>query len=261
MSRLPLYLFLIPAIYLFGCKPRTEDLLFSVNTDKRVREILENAIMTSGGQEKWYDLRKIKFDKVTQLFDSTGRLESSIDQHHRYHLFPKHILEIIWQDSLGNHQLMLRNNDVEKYLNGHRDDQLDSNATKHQLLAAEYAVLLPFKLLDPGIHFTYEGRDTFDGETVHIVRAQYQPETVTTYNTSDVWWHYINADNFVYEGYKVKHEDHYSLVINDEFTTIDELMLPHRRRSYLLDSSGKKLFKRADYLYHNYHIRLGEDRK
>lgn len=260
MSRKCFYLFLIPAIYLSGCTSQTDKELFSRNTDEKVREVLRGAIETAGGWNAWNRLRKIKFDKMTQLYDATGQTEVKTEQHHRYQLFPKHILEIIWQDSTGNHQLMLRHGKVEKYINGRKDPQVDSVSARNDLLASEYAVLLPFRLLDPDIHFSFEGTDTLSDETVYIVRAQYEPGKNGSQQEPDIWWHYFNTENYTHEGYCVKHKDHYSLVINDDFTRVDKFIFPNRRTSYRVDESGRRLYKRADYHYQNYQVRMEDHR-
>lgn len=253
MSRTIFYLLFIPAIYLTGCESKQDNVLLSLATvDKNVKDLLSKALEKAGGISDWQSLAKIKFDKVTKLYDENGILERRTDQHHRYHLKPKKILEIIWQDSTGNHQLMLRNDQVEKYINGKVSTFLDSVAARENLLAAEYAALLPFKLLDPGMVLSYQGLDSVAGVIVHVLQARMQEENN---NERDIWWHYFNSESFLHTGYRVKHEDHISLVLNDDFVTVDQFMLPGRRTSYRVDESDNILYKRADYQYDNYSLR------
>ena len=258
MSRTLFYLLCLPAIYLLGCKSQSKEILLDLHLDSQIKEIIEGAINKAGGFGVWQNLAKIKFDKVTELYDSLGHTELRTDQHHRYHIRPKHILEIIWQDSTGNHQLMLRNNQLEKYVNGSEDPDIDSTAGHNMLLSAEYAALLPFKLLDIGLQFYYEGTDTLSGKNVHIVRTEFPGNSDNKNVSSDIWWHYFNTRDYTHEGYLVKHADHFSLVINEDFAKDERLILPSRRSSYRVDSAGNYLYKRADYWYDNYHMRFSE---
>ena len=254
MSRTLIYLLLIPAIYIFGCEATPKDIVENCS-DPQVKEILVRSLEKTGGVTNWQQLAKIKFDKITQFYDSTGQIESRSDQHHRYHFYPKHILEIIWQDSSGNHQLMLRDGKVEKYVNGKVAESVDSVASLNTLLASEYAILLPFKLLDPGVKLSYEGVDTLSGNLVYVLKARYQPEDIAFKDSTDIWWHYFDTDSYLHEGYRVKHADHFSLVINEDYASNDNFLLPSRRTSYRVDEAGTLLFRRADYQYSNFHVK------
>jgi hypothetical protein len=224
--------------------------------EPKVMHILSEAIEVAGGIEPYQNLAKLKFLKTTSLFDSTGTLASLSEEQHRYHFKPEKVLEMIWQDEKGQHQLVLAGDKITKYRNGKSDADFDPEQSKQNLLAAEYVVTLPFRLLDQNMHLQYEGIVSLNDQSeVHVIRAQYQSVDQSDLSMHDVWWHYFNTESFIYEGYKVKHTDHYSLVINVKFQQIDEFLLPVERTSYRVDASGKQLFVRADYKYQDYHLR------
>ena len=256
MCKENLYLFALIIIGLTGCDSGVDPGVLDPGIDKTVHEILSEALDAAGGVKTYQSLSKLKFRKIINLYDSSGTLEEHSEQQHRYHFKPERVLEMIWQDEKGQHQLVLVDDQIKKFRNGQPDTDFDPERSRQNLVAAEYSACLPFKLLDRDIQFQYEGIDTLnDHRTVHVIRAQYPYSDRSDFNTQDIWWHYFNTKSFIHEGYKVKHADHYSLVINEQFKKIDELLLPTARTSYRVDETGRQLFIRADYAYQDYRLR------
>lgn len=256
MCKENLYLFAFMTIALLSCESRSTYDTLDSSIDQTVRKILHKALETAGSADSYLSLAKLKFRKTTNLYDSTGNVEAHYEEQHRYHFRPERVIEVIWQDEKGQHQFVLHRNKVKKYRNGQPDTDFDSEQSKQNLLAAEYAACLPFRLLDDDIYLQYEGIDTLKNRTsVHVIRAQYESSDRSDLDLPDMWWHYFNTKSFVHEGYKVRHADHYSLVLNKQFVKIDEFFLPTARTSYRIDESGNPLFVRADYTYQDYHLR------
>ncbi len=249
-------LLILASIGLTNCNQWSVTDVFDPAMDPKVRQILEESLDRAGGISDWKSVVKLKFDKVTTLYDSTGQMETETEQQHRFYYQPHHIVEIIWQDEDGNHQLLTKDGKASKYINGQKLSGIDEKAALDRILSAEYAATLPFKLLDPHMDFTYEGIDTlFDELFVHVIRANYQPHQTRLSDSLDTWWHYFNVNNFQHEGYKVQHDDHSNLVINNEYIRTNDFVFPGKRSSYRLDDCGEQQFLRASYQYRNFKVK------
>ena len=54
-----------------------------------------------------------------------------------------------------------------------------------------YWLLMPYKLMDPGVHLTHEGEDTFDGQTYDKLKLTFEQVGLTP---GDTYWAWINRD-------------------------------------------------------------------
>ena len=223
--------------------------------DQQAYFVLGKALESAGGLEGWSKINRLRFNKKTTLYDAEGNIESQSDQVHNYHYHPQKSIEINWQDSAGSHQVLLEENHLTKYLN---ENLTKSNSRQDYLKMAqssEYVVSLPFKLADHKIVLTYEGIDTLSqNRVVHSVKAKYEPDDSTTYDATDVWWHYFTIKDFKHAGYTVQHKDHISLVVNTDFVEQGGFIFPGQRNSYRLDSDGNITYLRAKYTYDDFII-------
>jgi hypothetical protein len=243
--------FFVLASLQWQCDRHQSDALAHIS-DQKARSIVEGALNKTGGLGAWQAIAKIEFEKKTTLFDQAGNTEFTSDQQHRYFYHPSQVIDIHWQDSLGYHQVIKKEDTVSKLLNN-QIEVTDEKKLLDLVLSAEYVVMLPFKLANEKMELIYEGIDTLEGQQeVHTIRAHYDPMNPDSINTTDVWWHYFDVGNLMHAGYKVKHADHTSLIRNTSHISHLGFVFPEKRRSFRIDTHGRIEYLRAEYTYSNY---------
>ncbi|NND33451.1 MAG: hypothetical protein HKN76_12740 [Saprospiraceae bacterium] len=249
-----LLLFFFIVLSGLDCKSDDIDVLAHLEGDQ-VKSTLQKALQSAGGFKSWQEIIRLEFDKNTTLYGSGGEVESESDQHHRYFYQPARILEITWEDSMGNHQIIQSSDSTSKHLNRKIVHPSKETEYSNMVLSSEFVISLPFKLVNKDVILNYQGIDTLpDRAVVHTIQAKYRPEFKTHYDTSDVWWHYFAIDDFRHAGYKVQHVDHVSYVQNTGYVRHAGIVFPSTRRSYRLNADGSIAYLRANYIYSDFII-------
>lgn len=222
----------------------------SIN-DMEAKAIIEQSIQAYGGLDNWNNIEYLSFDKWYALYDENGIEEVNVNQKHHY--TPQKIYmswesedDKIEQSKVGIHYYKLKN--------GEADPTAKLQSVKNSILASTFVMNFPYNLLEGGSKISYDGDTTFMGKSVHVIKAEYFPETQKHHTTKDIWWHYIDQESNISLGYKVKHLDHVSLVKNTSFHTVKGFTLPWKRESFRVDENGNELFLRAEYEYSGYSI-------
>lgn len=218
--------------------------------DPEARSLLERAMETAGGLDRWRAKELLLFRKDFALYDETGAVERSVVETHDYRYRPEEVIRIRWQQDSAVHEIAYRQNQVIKTIDGRPDTGASSESLRNTVLSATYVVSIPFKLLDEGVELTYLGRDTLeDGQAVQVIRGVFNPEEHENHSTPDIWWYYFDAENHRLAAYMVKHADHHSYVKNEDYLMLDGFLFPRVRKSYRVDSERKILYLRAAYVY------------
>lgn len=208
--------------------------------DRSALEIAIKSVKAHGGTG-FLEEKQFKFKKFFELYDEDGTVALSRNEQHMYD-FGARNFSIRWTDDGVAQEYLQDQSNYAKYVANNPDDAMASNRVAYAMEAGKYAFALPFRLLDDDIVLIYEGLTTFEGRSVHSLRAQYPNEV-------DIWWHYIDTNSFQHLGYKVAHKDHISLVVNQSFFELGDYILAKNRESWRVDKAGNKLWKRAIYHY------------
>lgn len=152
-------------------------------------EIADAALEALGGQQAYDAVRLIRFDFA-------GR---------RSHQWDKHT---------GRHRVEGQTRDGERYLVIHDLDTREGRAwvngvevtgeRRAELLENAYAawvndtywLLMPFKLRDPGVILTSEGRQELDGATYDVLRLRFDEVGLTP---GDTYWAYFDPQTHLME--------------------------------------------------------------
>lgn len=243
-------------VFSFSCKQETSsnDNLHSTQSPQ-LKEVLDKAIKKAGGLERWNQKKEYRFEKTFTLFEASGNIEKSVIQNHHYTYFPDTSYQIDWIENGLKHQLISKDGQIQKTINGNVDQSNSQSSLKNELASTIFVANLPFNLLDASANLSYEGLDTLQDQTiVHVLKATYNSTSYTHHTTPDTWWHFFHYENFAHEGYRVQHKDHISFIRNTKTIKSQNLTLINERSSWRVDSVAKILYLRAVYKYKNYHF-------
>jgi len=231
-----------------------QDPLSSVK-EVKLKEVLSKALDAMGGIENWTNLKSLKFQKKTEVFDATGAIENITDQTHHYTFQPNNKINISWSEDDSSHEMVLENNLVKKTINGSIDPTAKLSSLKNSIYASTFVIGIPFNLLDEGAQLSYEGTKVIaSGKEVHVVKAEYNPEVFDSHTKADIWWHYFDIQNYQAVGYSVQLHDHTSYIENLTFDQVGGFLFTTSRESWRIDGDGNKLYVRAVYEYSDFEL-------
>ena len=218
--------------FLFACQPQAE-------------QIVERSLIAHG-LDQIQTLDSLSYEKTTQVYDSTAQVTKTIHQDHTIYWNP-FIYEIRTpgDSTLQVYRQIEDKIEVEQYGTIIQDTLLQRKA-ETALATAYFVFWQPFKLDDPKAVFTYAGKETlFNGEIVHTVEVAYPDDPST-----DEWAFLFDVDSYLNLGYRVRHNDKLSLIINESFTERAGMpVVVEKRSSYLVLEELDSIRIQADYLY------------
>lgn len=233
---------MILSIFIYGC---------SNNAEKKARNIIQKSLEAHGGEDKWGDLKYLKFNKWTKLLTDSGRVESELDQVMEFRFDPYFEGKISWIKDSVSHISIWDGSNMSYFLGG--NEIQNSGFLKSKKLdfdAAFYAVAQPWKLHDEGAILSYDGQKILEnGILVEVVRVDYGPD-------SDIWWFYFDSNSFLLVGNEVQLKDHRSLIYTITYEQEGGFVLHGARESHRVDQEGNKLYLRADYSYTNFEVQF-----
>lgn len=218
-------------------------------------KIVENAIRSAGTIEKWKNIASLTYTKKARLLLENGQIESEVTQRHHYVLRPNKSIKISWV--VDKDSFLIVHNDLitQKFKNDSIIDQGDKVTSS--VNSALYVVGMPFKLIDKGTVLTYEGLKFPNAiDTVHTIKATYEPKRHQNHSTKDDWWYHFDKNNGAFLSAMVYHEPTYALIENVSVIEKEGLTFPGRRKSYRCNKFGEKLFLRAEFWYGDYSIKF-----
>ncbi|AEE20507.1 hypothetical protein JM84_2159 [Dokdonia sp. Hel_I_63] len=211
-------------------------------------DLLEKVMNASGTKERYKNIKSIRFEKAFHLYHEDGTVEIDRTELHQYDFSDGTQRNVSWSSDTTNYELIQKDSDIYQTINGATDTTATKVSLQNKLNAATFVLGLPYTLNTDNSTKTYNGLQDFEGVRSH--------ELVVTFTGSeDVWSLYYEPKTFAWLGYWVQTSDHYSLVINDEMTEVDEFQFSRKRSSYRTDSLKVRQYLRADYDYSNYEIK------
>lgn len=156
----------------------------SATADPEARRIAEQVMEALGGREAWEATRFLRFTFA-------GRRTHTWDKHTGRHRLEGETRE-------GEKYVVLQDLDTREgraWLNG----QEASGDKQKELLENAYGawindtywLLMPYKLLDPGVQLSHAGEETIDGRTYDKLHLRFQNVGLTP---GDQYWAYVNRD-------------------------------------------------------------------
>lgn len=148
--------------------------------------IAERALDAMGGADAWAATRFLRFDFF------------GFRMHH-------------WDRQTGRHRLEGKTRDGDAYVVVHDLDTREGHAWLNgEALAGEdlddwlgrawnawindtYWLLMPYKLLDPGVHLTHEGEESFDGTAYDKVKLTFDDGVGNT--SGDTYWAWFDRES------------------------------------------------------------------
>lgn len=255
MERIYICVGFVLLIILASCSPAAEQEVdrFAHIQDEKAREIIKASIEHAGGLALWESIKSLKYTKDFSLLHGDGSVEKAYAQVHDYRYNPLSI-DI---KSKENGELIHTTFKDGKYIrtkDGAATDATTAALTK-AINTSTYVIGMPFKLLDPGAAIVYDGELTLeDGKLVDVVKVSYNPVKNKNHSTADVWKYYFDKDEKRIVGNWVQSSDHANIIENLTVERVGGILFNKIRKSYRLDSLGKKEYVRADYSYDNYEL-------
>ncbi|MDY8137079.1 DUF6503 family protein [Aquimarina sp. 2201CG5-10] len=221
--------------------------LTSCQEKNRAYEIIENSLQAHGGVEKWQQATELSYKKTTILYDSVGNIEKKIIQKHTNTFQPVFSAEMQWIEDSISKKVIFKDNQISVLY----DNVLQNNSNQKQqyrknIIAANYVIWQPYKLLDTDVTLDYLGEENIDDKTAHVIQASYYNDDDSPANT---WWYYFDVETYLLLGNMVHHGTTYSYIKNIKYENQTGLSLNAERKSYMTDSLRNIKFLRANYFY------------
>lgn len=231
---------------------RSSEVQFPEGTSLEVQKVLTKSFISAGGLQNFRNIDSVIYQKRTKLYLKDGSLESEVDQHHAYDLFPSVSGTITWEDSIGRHKIIYSDQEAYRSLNGRKIENSSASAT--QSFFSNYFVLfIPFKLLDTGTTLSYEGeKEMENGQSAQIIKAIYNPDEFDNHSTSDEWYFFVDKVNGKIVGNLVYHEPTYAFIENIRTTDEYPLRMNLYRKTWRTDKDLNKEYLRGEFWYTDY---------
>lgn len=180
-------LLIAPLIVVAVSVPATSVPAGASDSDPRAVEVAERLLEALGGESAWDQTRYVTFDFF-------GR---------RSHVWDKHTGRHRLEGETGEGESYVVLHDVDDRGEGpgrvYVDGREATDEQKAEFLKNAYAawindtywLAMPYKLLDPGVHLTYEGQETIDGASYDVVKLSFDEVGLTP---GDRYWAYVHRE-------------------------------------------------------------------
>jgi len=248
-----LWIFLVISI---GCTQESKVVdRYEQISDSIARDIIKASISHAGGIEKWESIKQLNYTKDFSLLLPDGKVERSFEQVHEYHYEPLDLL-IMSKENGDMIQTQLKDGKYSRLKNGEPMD-IKKEALVKAVNTSTYVIGMPFKLLDPGVEIVYDGELLLENNNlVDVIEVSYDPGKNKNHSTADVWKYYFDKDDRKIVGNWVQTGDHANIIENLTYERVGGILFNKKRKSWRLDSLGKKTHVRADYDYNNYEVKF-----
>ena len=205
--------------------------------------IIAKSIEAHGGMENYQQLKHLDLLKDIKRYDSTEALTlHRIERQHFSFVAPR---QSSIQFKEGEDTILYEEKEkvvIRKYNDSLVHDTQKLSAAKSALDGARFVLFQPFLLEDGMASKAYAGMSALEGDVVHVVAIKFA-------NSEDEWEFYFAESNYLLRGYRVYHNQRYSLIINETTQAHEGLILVKDRSSYFTDSSGRSRILTARYAY------------
>ena len=217
--------------------------------EDRAGNIIKNAISLSGGWNLYKEKQTFSFYKVIQHFDSLGRMQREVKQHHQYRLKPHFHGRISWK--MDNHEYLIINTGQQS--RKFKDGQIltadkDNNEAWNTSFGSHYVMFMPFKLADPGAILNYKGIDTLaHGQVVHSVHVNYEQGAGSSARFHD-WHYYFDTDGGELIGNFLDYGKGKSYTEYQTWQEVEGIRLGKKRSVFGVSIDGEIGYKKTVYI-------------
>lgn len=266
MKSINYFLILIIATIFLNCKNNTKEDIHNQLADTTEKfsaiknlpdseagEIVKKTIARMGGMNNWENKKTLSYSKTIKFFDSTGKELREIKQLHDYQLQPQLKIKISWEEDGDKYESINNGSQAWKIKNGEEmTNEEDKKSAWNSTFGGHYVATMPFKLTDKGTNLEYLGIETLaNGKRAHNIKTTYN-EGAGSSAGMHTWWYYFDEKTYQPVGNFLNYGDGFSLIINESFTDVDGLQLPHKRKSYRTNAEREMLSITTDYIYEDY---------
>lgn len=220
--------------------------------ENKAGEVVKKAIDKMGGMAEWENKKTLSYTKIIRQYDSLGNQIREIEQLHEYRFHPLQ-LKISWKEGGDKFEVLNNGQQAWKFKNGmQQKSEVDKNSAWNSTFGSHYVVSMPFKLTDKGTILEYVGIDSLhNGQKVHSVKTTYEQGAGSSAGFH-TWWYYFDLNDYTPAGNFLDFGDGFSYIVNESFTNIDGITLPHIRKSYSTNADRVLLYLTTDYEYTDY---------
>lgn len=198
-----------------------------------VRKCIENF----GGWDAWAAKKTVAYTKITQSYDSTGKLLKERVELHQYQLNPQFKARISWQDSSTNYVLINNGQQAWKFKNGvEMTTENDRKQAYNSTFGPHYVTCMPFKLTDPGTVLTDEGLVTLaNGKVLKCIKTTYLKGAGSAAGMH-TWWYLFDPKSGNLTANFLDHGDNFNFTDYVEFKVVDSIKLATVRKGYAMNA-------------------------
>ena len=247
-------------LIIISCQSKVEVTIAPMDRlpDNQAGAVVRKAIEYAGGWDSWNSKKNFSFYKKITHLDSTGSVERSVKQHHRYQLGGEFKARMEW--GIGNDEFLIINNgqQAKKYKNGEElIDDRSKNEAWNSSFGSHYVIGMPYKLTDPGVTLIYEGVDTITlDKPVHAVRVEYAEGAGST-GGMHLWYYYFDQETYDLVGNYLNYGEGHSVTTYEVFEKVDNHRFHNKRFSYISNEKKERVMLRT--IYENEEMKFDQD--
>ncbi|WP_162819763.1 hypothetical protein [Kordia sp. SMS9] len=221
--------------FLYACEPKLTAI-----------EVIEKSLEEAhGGKAAWETVKTLTYEKTTTFYEPSGNVEKTITQKFQNTLQPEFTSKVIWMEGTVEKRIVFDGTETFVFENGYQitDDDIVEAAEK-EMMAAQYVLWQPYKLLDTEASLTYERIVQLEDKTnAHAIKVTYP-------NSDTIWWYYFDVNTFLLKENLIQHsETTYSQIVNIKQEQNTGLQLHQHRKSLKIDIEKDEKYLRAEYHY------------
>ncbi|MDQ2980218.1 MAG: hypothetical protein M3R62_13460 [Acidobacteriota bacterium] len=223
----------------------------SAATDAAARAVVQRGIDYAGGSAAWASKKSVEFKKTVTRFKPDGSVEWRRVETHRYRLQPS-FGGRIERDEAGKKALMVNNGtQAWRFVDSQElTSQAENNSARGSTFGSHYVFGMPFKLLDPGVHLAYAGKEKLaGGAEVEKIRATYDKGAGDAggYHT---WTYYFDTKTGRLTANHLNYDSgRYDFTEYSDDKTFSGVRLATHRRGFNADAKGKTGPQTTDTIY------------
>lgn len=200
---------------------------------KEADDIVRKSIDTFGGWDTWAAKKTLTYMKITQSYDSSGKILKETRQLHQYQLRPLFKAHISWQQGDDKYLIVYNGQQAWKLKNGKEmTEENDRKQAYNSPLGSHYVMCMPFKLTDPGTVINSEGMDTLTNKkVVKTVKTTYLKGAGSAAG-KHTWWYFFDPQSGNLIANFLDYGDGYNFTEYTEFITVGNVKVSKMRKSY-----------------------------
>ena len=218
-------------------------------------KIIRDAIQYAGGWDKWLSKKGLTFFKTVNYYDSLGKMTKSSRSLQEINLFTSFKSKASWAEN--GKQIVVLNNGQQAWRieDGQiMTDEKSKNSAWNSSFGTHYVTCMPFKLADPGAHFSSEGLIKLpNGKEALSINVTYE-DWAGSSGRFHKWKYFFDPKTHQLVAYFLNHGKGYSFTEYVSDTLVEGIRYAVGRNSY--DTDATLSFIKLKEAYRNDSMRL-----